>query len=68
MSYFASELYEIVDELLIFFEIMISAAPPGSKFLFIERGEEKWKGAIQEILENSGISLIDSFEEPNGRL
>ncbi|MGC1121965.1 MAG: hypothetical protein WBA22_12820 [Candidatus Methanofastidiosia archaeon] len=70
MSYFVSELFEIVDDLFTFFKKMTSVARPGSKFLFIERNQDTWKNAIQEIIEKSGISPIDfySIEESEGRL
>ncbi len=67
MSYFVSEVFDDMESLKDFTKMMVAHAPINSKFLFIDRNEQKWKRSITEIADEAGISL-DRFHDVSGNM
>lgn len=57
LSYVVSEVFENVAALRNFTAQMAQNAPGGSKFLFIDRDEERWRDEVRRIAQDAGLYL-----------
>ena len=68
LSYIVSEVFDDAEDLQKFIINMAAYAPTGSKFVFIERGEDRWENKIKETADLAGLSLSRFNREKNGRI
>jgi hypothetical protein len=59
MCYIISEVFDDVEDLRSFTNNMASHAPAGSKFIFVDRNEQRWKDEVKLMADNAGIELSD---------
>jgi hypothetical protein len=57
LSYVVSEIFDFAPDLRRTVAKMVEKAPPGSKFLFVERREQRWVKEIELLSEDAGISI-----------
>lgn len=68
LSYIVSEVFDDAEDLQKFIIKMAEYAPEGSKFVFIERAEDRWKNKIKETADLAGLSLSGFIRKQNGRI
>ena len=59
LSYVVSEIFDYAPDLRKTVAKMAEKAPPGSKFLFVERGEDRWVREIELLSKEAGLSISD---------
>ena len=65
LSYIISEVFDDATKLRGFLTEMVTYAPSGSKFLFIERNEGRWKCEIERIAKDARLILSDFHDTKN---